>query len=178
VLAAGDPPPPAGVFAALARLDDGLSPERSARLLSQSPPRTRAVAARWARGADSEARLADLLHGDPAPEVRVAAAQRLLELRGAAAIEPLLPALADPDGSVRGAALRALAALGDPAVAPLRRVADGGDEQAARSAVAALALSASPAAHAALVEIAAGSPDPSLRALADVALGRPIGERD
>jgi hypothetical protein len=176
-LAGADTRPPALVFAALARLDDGLSPERSAELLAQSPPRYRVVAARFARGAQAEEQLARLVRSDPAPEVRAGAIERLVELRGEEAIDPVLSGLGDPASGVRRAAVMGLASLGAPAVPVLQQVTEGNDPEAARSAVAALALSRSPEARAALVEIAEGHSDEGLRALAQIALGRPVGHR-
>ena len=60
----------------------------------------------------------------------------------------------------------------------LRRVVDGGDLDAARAAVVALNLGASPEGGEALAEIASTHPDAGVRALAAVALGRPIGHAD
>ena len=60
-LAQADPPPPPIVFAALAELEGGLSPERTARLLERAPARYRQVAARHASGEGVEDQLADLL---------------------------------------------------------------------------------------------------------------------
>jgi hypothetical protein len=167
--------PPAIVFAALARLDGGLSPERTAELLERSPARYREVAARFASGPEADATLARLARSDPAPEVRARAIERLVERRGEEAIDSLVPGLSDPEASVRGAAVRGLGSLGAPAVAALKRVIEAADPEAANSALAALAINGSPDARAALHEVAETHPDERLRKLAEIALGRPLG---
>jgi len=176
-LAGAEAMPPAIVFAALARLDGGLSPARTAALLERSPVRYREVAARFASGPEADATLAQLVGGDPAPEVRARAVARLVELRGEEAIDSVVPGLSDPEASVRGAAVRGLASLGGPAVPALRRVIEAGDPEAAKSALAALALGGGPEARAALLEVAETHPDETLRTLAEIALGRPVGHR-
>ena len=177
-LAGRDPPAPPEVFEALARLDGGLSPERSASLLASAPPAQRRVAVRHLEGAGAQATLERLLRRDDAPEVRVAAAERLAELEGEAALEPLLGALADPAVPVRGTAARLLAGLGPSATAPLRQVALGNDPEAAVAAVVGLGLSPAPEARAALREIAADHAQTRLGKLAELALGGPLGHRD
>lgn len=167
--------PPAIVFAALARLDGGLSPERTAALLKRSPPRYREVAARFASGPEADATLARLASSDPAPEVRARAIERLVERRGEQAIDSVVPALSDPEASVRGAAVRGLGSLGSPAVPALKRAIEDDDAEVAKSALAALAINGSPAARAVLREVAETHPDETLRRLAEIALGRPVG---
>lgn len=174
-LAGAEVAAPAIVFAALARLDGELSPERTAALLERSPARYREVAARFASGPQADATLARLAREDPAPEVRSGAIERLVERRGVQAIDSVVPGLSDPEASVRGAAVRGLASLGDPAVPTLQRVIDEADPEAAKSALAALALSPGPTARAALLEVAEKHPDAGLRALAEIALGQPVG---
>lgn len=176
-LVGADGMPPAIVFAALARLEGGLSPERTAALLERSPARYREVAARFASGPEADALLARLARSDPAPEVRARAIERLVERRGGEAIDSVLPGLSDPEASVRGAAVRGLGSLGAPVVPALRRVIEDADPEAARSALAALAVNGSPDARAALLEVAETHPDESLRTLAEIALGRPVGHR-
>ena len=168
-------PPPAIVFAALARLDGGLSPERTAALLERSPARYREVAARFASGPGADETLARLARSDPAPEVRARAIERLVERRGEEAIDSVLPGLSDPEPAVRGAAVRGLGSLGAPAVPALKRVIEDDDPEAARSALAALALDGGPDARATLQEVAETHPDETLRKLAEIALGRPLG---
>src|SRR5262249_10471238 len=64
--------------------------------------------------------LIEILEGDAAGPVRVAAADVLGSLPGEAAFEPLVRALADPDEEVRKAAAEALGQRGSPhAVEPL-----------------------------------------------------------
>jgi hypothetical protein len=169
--------PQAIVFAALGQLDGGLSPELTAALLKRSPPRYREVAARFASGPEADATLARLARSDPAPEVRARAIERLVERRGQEAIDSVVPGLSDPEASVRGAAVRGLGSLGAPAVPALKRVIEDDDAEAAKSALAALAINGSPAARAALYEVAETHPDETLRTLAEIALGRPVGHR-
>ncbi|MBW2418588.1 MAG: HEAT repeat domain-containing protein [Deltaproteobacteria bacterium] len=170
------PPPPPIVFAALAQLDQGLSPERSAELLEQAPPRYREVVARWASGPDAEAVLTRLARSDPSSAVRAQAVTRLVVLGGKDAVDGAARALSDPDREVRRAALEGLASLGDAAVPTLRQAVSSNDPEAAQAAIAALSICEAASAQAALVEIAATHPDPALRTLADIALGRPIGD--
>jgi hypothetical protein len=177
-LAGAESLPPPIVFAALARLDEGLSPERTAKLLERAPPRYREVAARYATGPGVDRTLERLVLRDPEPEVRIRAIERLAQLRGEQAVDPLVDALGDPENSVRGAAARQLGALGAPTVPVLGQVARGNDPEAARAALVGLALNESGEARTELVEIADTHPDPAMRLLADVALGRPIGHRD
>ncbi len=174
-VAAADPPPPSAVFEALAALDGGLDPERTAQLLADAPVDRRRVAARHARGPGADATLERLLRSDPSPEVRAAAAERLAELRGDAAMDPLLGGLSDTAPTVRGVAARHLAGMGAPAVVRLRRVVDGNDPEAARAAVVSLGLSPTAEARTALLEISETHPEPDLRSLAKLALGAPLG---
>jgi hypothetical protein len=173
--AAREAPPPALVYAALARLDGELSPERTAQLLDGADPSHRRVAARFAGGSDAPRRLARVLRDDPDPAVRRGAIERLVELRGEEAVVPVAAGLYDAEPEVRSAAARALGSLGAPAVPELRRVAEGGDPSAAQAAVAGLLLSDSAEGGRALAEIAESHPDEGVRALARVALGRPLG---
>ncbi len=78
---------------------------------------------------------------------------------------------------MRGAAVLGLGSLGAPAVPALKRVIEDDDPEAARSALAALAINGSPDASAALHEVAETHPDETLRTLAEIALGRPVGHR-
>jgi hypothetical protein len=174
-LASGESLAPPIVYAALARLEGGLSPERTARLLAQAPERYRQVGARNASGARADRDLRSLIRRDPAPAVRVSAIERLVELRGADAIVPVADALHDSEPSVRTAAVRQLGAFGAAAVPELRRVVEASDPQAARAAVAGLALTGSAAGNDALREIAADHPDDSVRTLARIALGGEVG---
>lgn len=174
-LVARKPRPPAAVFAALAELDDGLSPERTRALLRDAPSRYREVAARSARGPESEALLRRLSRSDPDASVRTAALERLAELEGERAIDPLADALGDPEPEVRRTSVYALAALGEAALPTLLRVMDGNDPTAAQAALASMSLVNSPEAHAAMVDVADHHPDEGLRTLAAIALGRQVG---
>jgi hypothetical protein len=176
-LVALEPPPPPIVFSAIAQLDQGLAPQQTARLLEGQPPRHRAVAARWASGPRAPDTLAQLARSDPAPEVRSAAITRLVELRGEHVAEDIVTGLSDPALEVRRAAVQGLGSLGDEAVPSLRQVVDANDPEAAQAALAALSLCGTASASAALNEIAAQHPDASLRALAEIGLGRPVGNQ-
>jgi HEAT repeat protein len=176
-LLASKPPAPAEAFEALVLLDGGISGPTLEQVLEEAPPARRRVAARHANGPEAEAALARLLRADPVPEVRLAAAERLAELGGEDAIEPLLLGLGDTEPSVRGAAARWLGGLGEPAVAPLRQIVGGNDPEAASAAVVALGLSPAPEAREALVEISASHPDGAIRSLAEIALSRSLGHR-
>jgi hypothetical protein len=171
---ASQPEAPAVAFEALAGLD-GLAPELTARLLADAASDRRAVGARHAEGASAYAELRELLAEDPAPEVRAAALERLVELEGSDAVSAIANALSDPEPSVRILASRRLAALGAPAVTELRRVVEGNDLEAARAAIAGLAFAGRPEAMEALRDFAANHSDESIRAFARIALGGDIG---
>jgi len=173
--AAGDELAPPIVYAALAELEGGLSPERTARLLAQGHERYREVGARSAAGDEAPSKLRSLVRRDPSPKVRISALERLVELRGEGAIGTLCEALADSERTVRAAAAVQLGAAGSAAVPDLVRVTEAGDVDAARAAVAALVLTGSDEGVAALGEIAERHPDPSVRALAKIALGKELG---
>jgi len=174
-LIAGDELAPAIVYAALAKLEGGLSPERTAKLLAQAPERYRQVGARNASGANAHDTLRALIRRDPSAAVRVSAIDRLVELRGEEAIPTVADALRDSQPAVRASAARKLGALGAAAVPELQRVVEANDADAARAAVVALALTGTAEGTAALAEIADGHPDESLRKLARVALGGDLG---
>ena len=163
------------VYAALAGLEGGLSPERTARLLAQGHERYREVGARNAGGDEAPSRLRALVRRDPSPTVRINALERLAELRGEGAIGTLSDALADSEPTVRAAAAIQMGALGSAAVPDLLRVTEAGDVDAARAAIAALVLTGSDEGIAALGEIAERHSDQSVRALAKIALGEEVG---
>jgi hypothetical protein len=170
--------PPVAVVTALAELDGDVQGDRALLLLAHSDRAYRLAAARYAAGAEAERRLQALSRSDPAPEVRAAAITRLLALQGDGAVDTALGTLDDPELKVRGAAARGLATLGPSVVPVLRHVVDTGDSQAAQAAVGALRWTESPEAHAELVEIADRHPDPAVRTLAALAIGRSIGHED
>jgi len=171
---ANELPPPA-VFAALALLDDGLAPGRTTRLLDHPAAQYRVIAARHATGARAKEKLAGLMLSDPAAEVRAAAVQRFVALSGEAAINAAASVLYDPQMSVRTAAAQAMATQGSAAVPYLVDVVENGDLDAARAAVAGLRFTETREAHDALRSIVEKHPDPGVRTLAELALGRPIG---
>jgi hypothetical protein len=169
--------PPARLFAALAIVsNDGLSKSDFAWLVARDDPAYRRVAARSAPP-NQAASLRRLLSEDPDSVVRAAALQRLVSIGGADGLPDALSGLADPAPRVRAIASERAASFGDDAVPALRSVAYGdypgcctGSIEAARSAIAGLSL-AGPSGRVALVEIARDHPDPTLRKLADIALG-------
>ena len=167
---------PAIFVRARGRLGEGL-PEARQRTLLASPSAALRAAAAEVAGAAQTARLAELLRRDRVSEVRLAALKRLAQLDGVAALEPLLGAFADADAGVRSAASLQVAGFGPEVVPRLRDVA-GWPWPASESAVAALHLTNGDAARAALASLAEEHPDPRVRTLARVALGRPIGHAD
>ncbi len=174
---AADPRAPANFVAARAALPGGIPNARLATLLADPNPARRAAAAGAAPAAES-ARLATLVRGDPAPEVRIAALRRLAALEGADSLEPLLAAFTDREPSVRAEAARLAAGLGPGAVPRLREVALGWPSPAPETAVAALRLSNSREAVEALGVLADSHSDARIRALAGLAVGRPLGHAD
>jgi hypothetical protein len=168
--------PPAIVYTALAKLEGGLSPERTAQLLAQGAERYRQVGARHASGDEAPNELRSLARRDPSAKVRISALERLVELRGEGAIETLGDALADSEPTVRAAAAIQMGGLGSSSVPELVRIAEAGDTEAARAAIAALLLTGSAEGGAALREIAEQSSDESLRGLARISLGQEIGD--
>jgi hypothetical protein len=169
---------PAVVYEALGRIDDALPAPLALRLLgaADSPP-LRAAGARFATGAALE-RLPRMIRSDPSPEVRRAAALRWLAQKGVAGAPELRPALLDADRDVRMAVLLALAQEGPPAVPVLQDVLPAATPEITREVVAALSAAGGPEATGILRELADTHPDESVRQLAGVALGRPLGHRD
>jgi HEAT repeat protein len=115
---------------------------------------------------------------DPAPEVRAAALETLIERRGSAALDSALPLLFDPDPLVTRTASVEISSLGSEAVPKLRRLLEQRSfEQPRELAPAAFAMAmAGPEGRRALGEIAAGHPDARIRRLAGLALGRLSGD--
>jgi HEAT repeat protein len=115
---------------------------------------------------------------DPAPEVRAAALETLIERRGSAALDSALPMLFDPDQRVTRTASLGIASLGSEAVPKLRRLLEQRPfDQPRELAPAAFAMAmAGPEGRRALVEIAARHPDARVRGLAELALGRFSGD--
>ncbi len=165
----------ADALAALGALDGGLSPEVAERLLTRGDPAVRVVAVRYVTGPKAEERVAGLVRSDPSPEVRAAATQAIVARRGAGAVQDALPALSDPDRSVRAAGAYALGAIGEPAVPALKQLALSRGPGDADAAIAALSLAGKPGIIA-LVEISKTHPSPKVRTLAEFALGKAPGE--
>jgi hypothetical protein len=169
-LAGAASPVQADALEALIALDGGLPADRGDALLRSTDPRLRTVGVRSLSGARARERLLALSKNDPAPEVRAAALQRLVDVGGAAAAEDASAGLFDPDRSVRGAAAVALGKVGEPAVPTLLRLAMTRTGDAASGPVVALSL-AGPAGAKALVEVARSHDDPEVRKIALFALG-------
>lgn len=171
--APGDPLE-AAALETLGALTDGLPAERVLVLLGRPEPAIRAAAARGARG-EALARVSALVVRDPAPQVRLAAAEVVVSQRGMAGFGAVSPALFDGDATVRAGAAQALARLGAPAVPGLAALLPGRGMPAAGPVLGALVL-AGPEGQAAVREVAAGHEDPEVRAAAALALGRPPSE--
>lgn len=173
--AAGDDTPPI-LYAALGALDGQLDDELAMPLLENQSVEARTAAARHASGPQARGRLRGLLRRDPAPSVRAAAATRLVELDGLSALPDATLAFDDESAEVRMAGMRAAASLDPDSVEPLYRLADRGAPQEAHMALAALAMMGDEA-HLALAELALEHPDPTIRMLAGIAVGQPLGDR-
>jgi hypothetical protein len=174
---AGESALPASWVAARARLPGGLGSESNRRLLADPSPARREAAAH-AAGLEQQGRLASLARSDPAPEVRKAALARLTTLMGADALDTILAAFGDRDAGLRADAAGLAAGLGAPAVPRLREVALGWPDPAPETAVLALRLSGAAPAAEVLTELADQHPEPRIRALAALAIGRPLGHAD
>jgi hypothetical protein len=168
----------APALAAIAQIEGGLSKKTVESLLLRSEAAIREVAVRFSREGIGDARLAALMQEDPAPEVRAAAFETLIERRGSAALESALPMLFDPDQRVTRTASLGIASLGSEAVPKLRRLLEQRPfDQPRELAPAAFAMAmAGPEGRRALVEIAASHPDARVRGLAELALGRFSGD--
>ncbi len=171
-----EPDVPVILFSARAALDGELDGATIERLLVSADPAAREEAAARAVGRGARDWLRDLARSDSAPRVRAAALRRLARLDGLAATSDLISGLDDPEPSVRLSAAEATAGLGAEAVDPLRERALRGQSAGAQAAVAALSLMGSEA-IVALMEIAAEHPDAGMRTIAEVALGRPVGDQ-
>lgn len=176
-LTAGEGLAPPQVYAALGALDDGLGAARTARLLDSAEPRYRLIGVSRA-GPESASTLAALMRSDADPAVRGAAVKRYLTLTGSDGLGPASSVLYDRDAQVRNAAAQALGDQDAAAVPYLVDVVRRGDPDSARAAVAALRFTETPEAAEALSEIAESNPDPGVRMLAKIALGRPVGHKD
>jgi HEAT repeat protein len=110
--------------------------------------------------------------------VRSAALARLTTLTGVAALDTILAAFADRDAALRGEAAGLAAGLGSPAVSRLREVALRWPDPAPETAVLALRLCEARQASQVLSELADEHPEARIRALAALAIGRPLGHAD
>lgn len=158
---------------ALGRLAGALPEARVRELLARPDAGIRAVAVRQSGSALAVDELAGLL--GPANDARVrAAAVAVLAARGdGEALAKASPGLFDADVRVRAEAITQIGARGKQAVPLLLGLALDRSSPEAGGPVAALAL-AGPAGHEALGEIASRHPDPKVRDLARIALGRPL----
>jgi HEAT repeat protein len=161
----------APAWEALGRLDGELAPELVRSLLAREDGAVRAAAVRRAGGALGPGELAGLVAGDPDPGVREAALAALFARAGEAALAAGQPALFDPEPRVRHAAAREYGARGAPAVPFLRSLVSGRPATELGAVVAALSLAGGEGRRA-LEEVAHGHPDPAVRRLALLALGR------
>jgi HEAT repeat protein len=147
-------------------------------LLLRPDAAIREVAVRFSRAGIDDVRLEELMQEDPAPEVRAASLEILMERRGSAALDAALPLLFDPDPLVTRIASVEIGSLGSEAVPKLRRLLEQRPfDQPRELAPVAFAMSmAGPEGRSALGEIASSHPDPRVRRLAGLALGRFSGD--
>jgi hypothetical protein len=168
----------APALAAIAQIDGGLSETATDALLLRPEATIREVAVRFSREGIGDDRLRALMQDDPAPEVRAASLETLIERSGSAALDAVLPLLFDTDDLVTRAASLSIASLGSEAVPGLRQLVEQRSfDQPSELAPAALALAmAGSEGRRALGEIAANHPDARVRRLAGFALGRFSGK--
>ena len=165
-------------LAAIAQIDGGLSKSAVEAHLLRPEAAIREIAVRFSREGIDDAQLEVLMREDPAPEVRAAALETLIERRGAAALDSALPLLFDPDPLVTRTASIGIASLGSEAVPKLRRLLEQRpfDDPRELAPVAFAMAMAGPEGRGALGEIAASHPDARVRRLAGLALGRFSGD--
>lgn len=168
------PDAPAILYAALGALDGEIPDAVAIQLLSSSSPEHRLAAARWASGVKGRERLRYLLRQDPEPSVRAAAVRRLLQLEASEALPDAIRCLDDPAGSVRLAAARSIATIGPEAIPELGYLVESGTEEGVQGAIVTLSLMGNEA-HEMLAEISEHHSDESVRLLAGIAIGRPLG---
>ena len=168
----------APALAAIAQIEGGLSKSTVDALLVRPEAAIREVAVRFSRDGIGDTQLVAVMQEDPAPEVRAAALETLIERRGSAALDSALPLLFDPDQLVTRAASLGIASLGSEAVPKLRQLLEQHPfDQPRELAPAAFAMAmAGPEGRRALGEIAASHPDARVRRLAGLALGRFSGD--
>lgn len=178
------------VLEELARTKPALAPEAYLALETWGRPLPPSLVDEWLASSDAELRLAavrarcakerkdrleNLARTDPEPRVRAAALQRLRQCEGEGALTVLVEALSDRDPSVRLAVAAHLATLGHKATATLESFALAGAGEASAAAVAALEEMGA-AGRPSLQRIAREHPDPAVRTLAELALGKPRHE--
>lgn len=169
-----EPSAPAVLYAALGAIDGSIPDDVALELLASASVEHRVAAARFASGQGGRERIRHLLRWDPDPAVRAVAVKRLLELEGADGLSDAIRGLDDPVPDVRLASMRAIATLDPEAIRDLEYVVDSGSKEGARSAVVTLSFMGAEA-HQLLLKISEQHPDESLRALAGIAVGKPIG---
>jgi hypothetical protein len=170
-LAAPGQPLEAPALQSLALLDGGMTEAEAAELLGREEAAVRLVAVVYGSDAIQDARLATLLRRDASAEVRAAAVANLLRRRGLDALEDATPALFDPEGGVRGEAALQIAALGPEVVPVLRALIAGRPAEDLTGVLTALRWSGAEGV-AVVQEVADSHPDPRVRKLALLTLGR------
>ncbi len=170
-LAVAGEPLEAAALAARARLDGGMDVDEVVRLLGRDDGAVRLVAVIHGADAIGDGKLARLLRTDRAAEVRAAAVSALLRRRGLEALDDATPALFDPDGPVRGAAVLQIAALGSEVVPALESLIPGRSAEDLTGVLAALRWSGADGV-ATLTTLAGDHPDQKVRDLALLTLGR------
>ena len=169
-----EPSAPAVLYAALGAIDGSIPDAIALELLASASVEHRLAAARFASGLAGRERIRHLLRWDPDPAVRAVAVGRLLELEGADGLNDAIRGLEDPVPDVRLASMRAIASLDPEAIRDLEYVVDTGSKEGARSAVVTLSFMGHEA-HLLLLKISEQHSDESLRTLAGIAVGKPMG---
>ncbi|TFH23144.1 MAG: hypothetical protein E4H03_06845 [Myxococcales bacterium] len=170
-LTVSGPPVDAAAWIALGEIDGGLEPGKARALIESDRADMRLVGVRFFEGVNATLRLTAVAREDASPLVRSAAVARLVDDFGVAAIDDVLPSLADPDDGARTAAAVKIGSLGAPVVPRLVAIVDDGSVRARDGAVVALSF-AGPDGTVALQRIADDHPDERTRKLAGLALGR------
>jgi hypothetical protein len=176
-IAALEPNVPAVLYAALGAIDGRMPDEIALELLASDSIEHRLAAARWANGEKGLEQIRHLLRWDSDAGVRAAAVQRLLELESIDGLDDAIRSLEDPASEVRLAAIQSIATIDPEAIRDLKYVVETGSLQGARSAIVTLSMMGVEA-HKLLYEISEQHPDKSVRALAGVAVGKPLGHVD
>jgi HEAT repeat protein len=159
---------------ALGDLDGGLSPDTVRVLLEDDDSRLREVGVTYVVGESADEILTKVVSADRAPRVRAIAAHRLVERKGALALDVVLPLLGDENALVRASVAKNVAGLGDVAIERLVALVKEGSEQEAQGGVLALSM-AGPAGGKAISTIARDHSNPNIRGLAELALGKAPG---